>query len=305
MNIIDTNSWSDILDRMIIIGGSARSGTTILGKLISSFNKVEYFIEPPMLTSILSKSDILDYKNIKELLQFYFFDDFLLDSLAGRRININNHDDSCVLHVKTEEDIKKRYEKSYRRVELEGMSKESIFCFKDHRATFFLDVLDKVFPKRRLILSHRDTNDIVNSLIIKKWFSDQYLNVNFYHQALPVKIIKDLKVPFWVESEYEDFWVEAGEVDRCVYYCKRILEEIASHLDESIIVNYEQFVLNPEQTSNTLMDKLNLKKGEKTDGLIKTISSRKKKTEDYLNNAPVFIVRDLHDLNEVIHNHSI
>ena len=55
MNIIDTNSWNNVLDKMVIIGGSARSGTTIIGKLIHSLKNIEYQFEPPMLVSLLLK----------------------------------------------------------------------------------------------------------------------------------------------------------------------------------------------------------------------------------------------------------
>jgi len=55
---------------------------------------VEYFFEPPILTSLLLKKDELSNKSLIELLQFYFFDDFLLNSLSGRYINLNKNDDS-------------------------------------------------------------------------------------------------------------------------------------------------------------------------------------------------------------------
>ena len=147
MNIIDTNSWNNVLDKMVIIGGSARSGTTIIGKLIHSLKNIEYQFEPPMLVSLLLKQNELKEKSLKELLQFYFFDNFLLDSLAGRNINLNKNDDSCILNVKSEKDINKRQVTSLTRIELENLATSAIFSFKLPEVVFFLDIIEKLFSK--------------------------------------------------------------------------------------------------------------------------------------------------------------
>ncbi len=305
MNIIDVNSWNKILDRMIIIGGSARSGTTIMGKLLSSLKSVEYLIEPPMLSSLLLRSGTLDDSTLKELLQFYFIDDFLLDSLAGRRINLNENDDSYILHVKTQKEIQKRQEKSYKRIELEEISKEATFCFKDHRVSFFLDVINRLFPDNNLILMHRNPNDIINSLMMKKWFSNQYLSADFPHQVHAVKIIKGIKIPFWVEPKYEDFWLKAEEVDRCAYYCKRIFEEMFYHADNAIIVSYDQFILRPEDFLFDLMRRLNLTIGEKTNSILETINYRNKERVNYLDKVSEPISKDLQRLDSILYECSI
>ncbi len=305
MNVVDVNSWKEILDRMVIIGGSARSGTTIMGKLISSLKNVEYFIEPPMLSSILLKSDMLSNNSLKELLQFYFIDDFLLDSLAGRRINLNKHDDSYILRVKTLKEIQKRQEKSYRRVELEKISKEVTFCFKDHRVSFFLDKINALFPWNKLILMHRRPNDIISSLVEKKWFSDQYLNSEFAHQVHAVKIIQGIKIPFWIESQYEDFWINAKEVDRCAYYCKRIFEEMFHYSGGAIVVSYEQFILNPKDLFYELVEKLDLIVGEKTNSILKEVKCRNKKTVDYMDSVPESIKRELNYIDNILIERSV
>jgi len=141
MNILDVNSKEKIIDKMIVIGGSARSGTTIMGKLINSMKNVEYFFEPPILTSLLLKKDELSNRSLIELLQFYFFDDFLLNSLSGRYINLNKNDDSCIYFVKNDEDIKNRISKSFGRIEINEIVKKYHFSFKLPEIVFFIDTL--------------------------------------------------------------------------------------------------------------------------------------------------------------------
>ncbi len=47
-----------IINKLIWITGTGRTGTTIGGKLISSFKNVEYFFEPNTIPSISSKANL-------------------------------------------------------------------------------------------------------------------------------------------------------------------------------------------------------------------------------------------------------
>jgi len=53
MNLQISNIASDKVNSSILISGVARSGTTIVGKLISSFDGVEYSFEPPMMFTLI------------------------------------------------------------------------------------------------------------------------------------------------------------------------------------------------------------------------------------------------------------
>jgi len=282
MNIIDTNNWHIILDKMIVIGGSARSGTTIVGKLINSLKDVEYQFEPPMLESILLKENELSEKSLKELLQSYFFDNFLLDCLSGRNINLNKNDDSCILNVKSEKEIQKRYEKSFTRNELEEIVKKTTFSFKLPEIVFFLDLINSQFDKNRTILMHRNPNDVINSIIKKEWFSDEFLNEKHPSQIKAVKIIESIKIPYWVKHEDEVFWVNATELDRCAYYYKRVSTEILTHYKKSIIIDYDIFVQEPEKIINIISDSLNLEMTEKTYEIINSVNYQDKKRDNLL-----------------------
>lgn len=297
MNIVDVNSWNTILDKMIIIGGSARSGTTIMGKLINSLDKTEYMFEPPMLESLLLKKDELKNESLKELLQFYFFDNFLLDALAGRNINLNTNDDSCILHVKSEEDIKNRQNKSFSRVELEELVLSTTFSFKLPEIVFFIDVINELFPQNKKILMHRNPNDVINSIVQKKWFSNEYLNVNHSSQIFAIEIIDNIKVPYWVKETDKQFWVNTTELNRCAYYYKRISEEILNNASNSIIVDYGKFIKSPDELFKKIVDSLSFEYGEKTQEVLNTVKYQDKKREDHLQGIDSNILLDIENLN--------
>lgn len=297
MNIVDVNSWNVILDKMVIIGGSARSGTTIMGKLINSLDKTEYMFEPPMLASLLLKKDELKNESLKELLQFYFFDNFLLDALAGRNINLNTNDDSCILHVKSEEDIKNRQNKSFSRVELEELVLSTTFSFKLPEIVFFIDVINELFPQNKKILMHRNPNDVINSIVQKKWFSNEYLNENHSSQIFAIEIIDNIKVPYWVKETDKQFWVNTTELNRCAYYYKRISEEILNNASNSIIVDYGKFIKSPDELFKKIVDSLSFEYGEKTQEVLNTVKYQDKKREDHLQGIDSNILLDIENLN--------
>lgn len=282
MNIVDVNSWNNVLDKMIIIGGSARSGTTIMGKLINSLQNVEYQFEPPMLISLLLKKNELSGQSLKELLQFYFFDNYLLDSLAGRNINLNKNDDSCILHVKSEDNIKNRHKKSLTRVELEELVKKITFSFKLPEIVFFLNTLDNIFPQNKKILMHRNPNDVINSLVKKGWFSNESLNQKHSSQVFAVEIIENIKVPYWIKEENKNFWINADELSRCAHYYKQISEEILKNANNSIIVDYDKFVNSPNEMFSSLAELIGLEYGEKTQEILDAVKFQEKKRENYL-----------------------
>ena len=282
MKIIDVNNWNDVLDGMIVIGGSARSGTTIMGKLINSLENVEYYFEPPMLVPLLLKSDEIRDESLKELLQFYFVDNFLLDSLAGRNINLNENDDSCILHVKSKENIQNRYQRSFRRNELEKLIKKTIFSFKSPEVVFFTEKISTLFANNKKLFMHRNANDVINSLLKKGWFSNESLNANNPTQLYAMEIINDIKIPYWVRDRDKKLWVNMDEINRCGYYYMRISESILRYSNDSIVVDYDKFIQTPKSILNKILKQYNLKSTNKTDDILESIHFQAKDRKNCL-----------------------
>ena len=300
MNIISTNNWNDKLDEMVVIGGSARSGTTIIGKIIHSMKGVEYFYEPPLLASILMKEDELTIESLRELLGFYLYDSLFLDSLAGRNVNLNKNDDSCIYNVKEIEEIQGRFIKTFSRLDLEEISRQSTLSFKLPEIVFFLEILKKIFPSLRLVLMHRNVNDIISSTVKKKWFSDEFLDESHDSQIYATKVINGVKIPFWIQEKDIDFWLNASEINRCAYYCLKISECILNNSNNSIILDYDSFIANPVEKTEYLAKKLDLNSTDKTLEVISTVKYQDKKRRNFINEINEDLVSQIKEINSSI-----
>ena len=77
-------------DRVIIVTGAGRSGTTILGKLIGSMEPAFYFFEPTLIK--------FGFRSSVDYIQAAFVEDYVLPTIQGRNINTNRKDDSWIGH---------------------------------------------------------------------------------------------------------------------------------------------------------------------------------------------------------------
>jgi hypothetical protein len=96
------------VNNSILITGSARSGTSIMGKIIHSLKNVEYVFEPPTLVSLFSVIHEMDEKHWSLLFQTYLYEEFLINAIAGRNLNFNTNDDSCIYNTKPRNEIEER-----------------------------------------------------------------------------------------------------------------------------------------------------------------------------------------------------
>ncbi|RDL44022.1 hypothetical protein DN730_10320 [Marinomonas piezotolerans] len=302
MNILDLNGWAKSLDDMIIIGGSARSGTTMMGKLINSLENTEYKFEPPVLVSLLLKFKELPMKSVKEILQFYFYDDFLLNSLAGRNVNMNLNDDSCILHSKSKDQILNRQNSSFRQTQLEDLVKDINFSFKLPDVTFFLNEMDQLFPGNRKILMHRSYGDVISSLLMKRWFSDECLDQNHPCQVYATRLINGVKVPFWVEDD--SLWLKSSEIDRCSQYYLSICRSILN-ANDSIVVDYDRFVESPFSSFRKLSEVINLSFTEKTDELLGTIYKKEGNSFENFSGFNSVLLKELKIIDEKVKDKAI
>lgn len=271
--------YEDIIDKGIFVSGSARSGTTIIGKLISTLSNVEYFYEPSMPVPIMLNNGI---KNSKKLLEIYLVENLLIESLTGRNFNFNENDDSCIFNSKSKKEIDEVISKTYLRKELEDKYLKTVFSMKIPDLIFFLRDLRFLYPNTNYVLMHRNPNDVINSLKRKGWFSSKNLQKINLTPKYPKKIIDNIKIPFWVKQEDEDFWLITDEINRCAYYYKRISEEALENAGSSIIINYEEFIEKPNEIFGDVVKLLGLKFGEKTEETLSTVKYQFKHRKEYL-----------------------
>ena len=255
----------------VYIGGSTRCGTTILTKIISSMQGIEYLFQSSLLLYLAMRIKKIPKDTWCQLYESYLYEDFLINALAGRNLNFNKYDNSYVLNSKDSKLIKHRMSKTWRRIELEkGLKSAQIFC-KLASAAPYLPNIQKYYPKTKIVIMLRKSNDIFHSIKRTKWFTDKSLKNS--NQISPNTIYKKYHIPYFVKDKDRDYFIALDEINRMAYYYKEIYGNV-DKIKNTIFVKYEDLIKNPHKEATTLAKKLNLSFGPTTKKIINTVKLR-------------------------------
>ena len=256
----------------IVVTGSGRSGTTILGKVIHSFESVEYAFEPPMIYGLLPLIGHMPSSQWKLLYETYLYEELLINALAGRSINCNRSDDSSIYNVKGTHEIEDRLNKSLGKWEAESIAGSYTIAYKIPSAMPFLPLLVGYYPATRVVNIKRGAVETINSLMKKDWFADENM---LTRSIWPFRLREGYKIPFWVKEEDDDYWLQLNNIDRCAYYYVRVSEDL-ERVPGRIEIDYEDLLANPAITIRSLADRLGLQFGEKTNEIVQSIKPTNK-----------------------------
>lgn len=258
-------------DKAIVISGSARSGTTILGAIINSLDRVEYVFEPPMLCSLFAIIDQIEEQQWRLLYETYLYEEFLISALAGRGLNCNLADDSSIYRAKSAKLIEERLGRSLRKSEADRLADGSRIAFKLPSIVPFLPKLKTYYPNTQVVVIVRDASATFKSLIGKGWFDEKSLREE--NRIWPNRFLDGMRVPFWVDPQDDEEWCAMSELDRTAYYYVRANEGL-TELPDCLIVKYADLTRDPKATIEYLCERLGLVFGEKTEELLSTVSYR-------------------------------
>ena len=249
-----------IAKQCIFITGSARSGTSIVGSLIHSMVGVEYIYEPPMMVSLLSMINDLDSEKWKLLFETYIYEEFLINSIAGRNFNFNSNDYSYIGNHKTQAEIEFRQSKSWGKDDCENIAKNKTVAFKNPDLVYATSKFKEYYPESKVVLVLRNGVDTINSILTKKWFSIENETSNLHW---PFRFFEGKKIPHFVNPEEMDAWLKMSEIDRAAFYFIKISEEQES-IPAAIKIKYAKLIKNPIQETKNLARNLGLKISPKT-----------------------------------------
>lgn len=252
----------------IVISGSARSGTTIVGKIIHSFNNVEYAFEPPLLYSLFPLISELNKDHWKLLYETYLYEEFLMSALSGRGINCNREDDSSIYRVKSEKLINERLSKSLRKIDGEKLTIKSRIVYKMPDIVPFLSKLKEYYPDTTVLIVLRKAIYVFNSLLEKGWFSERALRED--NLVWPNRSLNGVHIPFWVACGDDKSWCEMDELHRIAYYYVHVNKSVEK-IPGYITVKYDDLIENPLSSAKLLAEKLKLRFGEKTLEILGTV----------------------------------
>ena len=255
----------------VLITGSARSGTSIMGKLVHSLQTVEYSFEPPTVISLLASIEKIDQDIWKLLFETYLYEDFYVNAISGRNLNFNSNDDSFILNAKSKDLIDLRHSKSFRKSDINANLVNGKIAFKIPDIVPYVRPLIRLYPNINVVLMRRNPVDTLNSLLAKGWFSDESLSES--NLIFPFEYFDDHCIPYWVKNEDRTDWMLMSEIDRCAYYY--LLMDNVPNIENICVVDYDDLIQNPRKEMQYLCDNLNLSEGALTETILKSIAKSK------------------------------
>jgi hypothetical protein len=254
----------------IFISGGTRTGTTMMARLIYSLDQVECFHEPPFLYAFMYMINDLAEKQWKTLLEAFVFEELLLPALAGRRLNFNEHDDSCVYHSRPREEIAMRLLSTHRHHELFPRAQKYRLAFKTPEMVPQLDLLRRYYPKMTFLVMLRQPRSVIASLLERGWYSDRQLTQLGGDWLFRQTPLTDKKIAPWVPDDLIKEFLCSSEVERCAMCYIEQYRHLMGRTD-CLVVDYGDLVHESHSYFGVIVDALGERFGPLTNGLLNTI----------------------------------
>jgi len=281
-----------LLNGSILLTGAPRSGTTLLGKLISTFKGIEYHFEPPSLYMIASSyvANTMPLDVAVNLLTIYLCEDLLLESVHGRSVNLRPNDDSLVLNRMSWNNLNERWKTVSNRNDAITMIQKQGLRLAVKMPNLFdsYNLMKSTLPNMYTVISVRNGVDVIRSIICKGWVSRDGLSRDLW----PYRGVEEgINIPYWVTDEYKKRWARMNQETRAclmwTHHAELGLNVVTENQGLQIHkVRYEELLVNPLQIIDELAEALGSETTFYTRKWIETVcipkSMRERKMKDFI-----------------------
>lgn len=232
---------TSLFSGVVVITGTARSGTTEISKVISSAHNTILVNEPHIVTLLCeSESDTnkchFDNRQLNQLLSTYLFWSEVVPQVSGRTINLNPFDQTSIKSYKSHEYLQELHSQSWRFDDLRNKFRMTNVVLK------FVDN-PKIYQKLKAGLTEavnvaiiRHPAAVAQSAINRKYYSSPRLIIN--HQPFLRINESGCPLPIFVTKELEDSWSSGSQTDRCLIASITFLEDLLLNRP-SHLIKYE------------------------------------------------------------------
>lgn len=267
--------------RSIFVTGSVRTGTSAMTQYLHSLEGAECHYEPQLPNLLIPAIKSFDPDVWQLLFQTYLHEEGLLEAISGRRMNMNRHDNSSILHSKTEAEIQGRLDHSIRREEAREKSAFHRLVFKIPDMMPYLESLQNFYPDMTMVVMLRRPDNILRSIVEKGWYRD--MSSERSQGVFPWRSPGKPYIPFWTSDEDMDRWQSLGEVERaCRHYISvhkplaNMITSAPDSLQKMILVDYDKFVSEPAAFLPRLAKRIGMKPSEMSYALMNNFREPKK-----------------------------
>lgn len=252
--------------KTLLLAGSARSGSSILYRLLASHERVEAQYEPRPLYDLVGYIDQIEGKPFKYLWDSYLRFEVGAQNLAGRALNLNEADVSSAHFFITRTEIERRLAQSIGEKELLQNLNDITLLVK------LVGVVPKIAALQRVVELNwvwigRHPAAILASLMSKGWFSDEMV----FSGQFPATFYGNLPGPFWLDTQHVENFFSRSELDRCVLYITA-MQNLESAPGADLMVDYSRLCNKPANVLSAIEARLKLKTGPMTEHVVESLS---------------------------------
>lgn len=259
-------------DRVIVITGVGRSGTTQLGRILGSMENTCYIFEPAILKLLPLMFIGLDINSdaisrLKQTIRTVFFEDFCLPVLTGRNTNLNPKDWTYIHDYISEEQLRERCLLSSRQNAIKYIEKEKPYwVIKSPEALVSMLALDTIFDNIQYIHIIRDGLGVIESAVNKGWYTDEYMHeriVEWVGNTIARGIIQYANIPWYATEEEGILFEKYNPLTRAAYIWRRMAQSGMAYgifnPEKYFEVRYEKMCSNPFEIASSLASRFGLK----------------------------------------------
>ena len=241
-------------NKLIVITGFGRSGTTILGKILGSMQPSVYCFEPPIM-KYLSEFGLTDVP-AKILFETHFLQEF-----QGRG-NMNELDWSCSCHYVPPITIDARRRFIARRSNAVEILEEDDYKFilKGTELQHQFELINGLFPGFRFIHIIRNGLASVASAISRGWYTDDYCNSSVVESMMPHF---KCDIPYFIDSDCYISWPDWNPETRAACAWRSAVTDGVRYKhdnpDRCVQFRYEDFRARPGLYAEYLGKKFKLR----------------------------------------------
>lgn len=230
-------------DRVTILTGVGRSGTSLLGRILGSMRPSYYHFEPNLPKFCIA---------IPDMLRCLFYEDHQLPQVQGRNLNIDPATESWSGHYIREWEIQSRWNLKRRLSVFDYLKNENAQIYiKLTEFQGMQDVASEAFPGVKFIHIIRNGNDVIGSSLRPGWYNDLYMaaNVVDWVETRKDKDNTYYNIPYFVscgDPEAADYWKESNHVTRCAIAWRCCTRDHYEPKDNYRIIRYEDLVKYPD-----------------------------------------------------------
>lgn len=262
-------------------------------RLVATLHEVEMVNEPPILYALFPLIADLDPDLWGYLFDAALFEDRLVMSLRGKNLNLNQNDDACIRHFKTEQDVGNRLGIIERRARTVERARDKRIAFKLPEMTYLLPKYRLIHPHGKQIVMIREPGAVVDSMVVRGYFADD--EILGPPVKWPLHQRTDGNFPFWLPEEEHEEWRRISQQSRCY---RAYLHQYDNYVEGEgdILIDYNWFVANPSERFKEITERLGLRFGELTNSLLASVRRSKSDSQESRSHAANTLARRAADM---------